>query len=104
MFELYNERDELNKKLKKYPYILEENEKLISIIFTSVDQKAHYSMICKNTSNIHDLEEELYKEYPDFSHSENYFLCKGKIINKFQSFESNGIKNGDVVILNQKND
>ena len=64
----------------------------------------NYPMICKNTSKIHDLEEELYKEYPDFSYSENDFLFKGKIINKFQSFQSIGIKNGDVIILKQKND
>ena len=61
-------------------------------------------MICKNTNTIHDLEKELYKEYPNYSTSDNFFLCKGKIINRFQSFESNGIKNGDVILLNQKSD
>ena len=61
-------------------------------------------MICKNTDTIHDLEKELYKEYPNYSTSDNFFLSKGKIINRFQSFESNGIKNGDVILLNQKSD
>ena len=41
-------------------------------------------MICKNTDTIHDLEKDLYKEYPDFSMSDNYFLCKGKVIKNFK--------------------
>jgi len=104
IIQLYNKIEDLNEKLKRAPYILEKNEKLISVIFTSTDQTAHYSMICKNTDTIHDLEKDLYKEYPDFSMSDNYFLCKGKVINKFQTFESNKIKNGDIIILNQRID
>ena len=100
--ELYKRIDELNKKLKRYPINLEENEKLMSVIFTSVDQKAHYSIICKNTDTINKLEAELYKEYPEYCVTENYFLCKGQVINKFQSFEMNHIKNGDTIILNKK--
>ena len=100
--ELNKQINELNKKLKRYPINLEENEKLMSVIFTSVDQKAHYSIICKNTDTIHNLESELYKEYPEYCVTENYFLCKGQVINKFQSFEMNHIKNGDTIILNKR--
>ena len=104
IIELYKEIHDLNEKLKRYPFILEKGERLISVIFSSVDQQAYYSMICKNTDTIHDLEKNLYKEYPHYSCTENFFLFKGKIINRFQSFESNGINNGDVIVLNQKND
>ena len=100
--ELNKRIDELNRKLKRYPINLEENEKLMSVIFTSVDQKAHYSIICKNTDTIHNLESELFKEYPEYCVTENYFLCKGQVINKFQTFEMNHIKNGDTIILNKK--
>ena len=93
---------DLNAKLKRYPYDLEENEKLISVIFSSVDQRTHYSLICKNTHSINNLEPELYKEYPDYSNSYYYFLCKGNWINKFETLENNHIKNGDVIILNKK--
>ena len=91
--ELYKEIDDLNKKLKRYPKILEENEKLISIIFASSDQTMLYSMICKNTDTISDLEKQLYKEYPDFTKSDNFFLCKGSVINRYETFESYKIKN-----------
>ena len=98
IIELYKEIHDLNEKLKRYPFILEKGERLISVIFSSVDQQAHYSMICKNTDTIHDLEKNLYKEYPHYSCTENFFFFKRKIINKYHSFESNGINNGDVIV------
>ena len=99
--DLKNSINELKEIIKRYPFILEKNENLMAIIFYSVDQKVHYPMICKNTDTIHKLEEKLYEEYPNLSERENYFLCKGGVINKFQSFEKNKIKNGDIIILNQ---
>ena len=102
MNELYEKILDLQEKLKRFPFILEKNEKLMSIIFSSVDQKIHYSIVCKNTDKIHKLEEELYREYPQFSETDNYFICKGKILNKFHTFEKNNIKNGDVIIVNQR--
>ena len=92
---------ELNEKIDRYPFILEKNERLMAIIFYSVDQKVHYPMICKNTDTINKLEGKLYEEYPNLSERENYFLCKGGVINKFQSFEKMKIKNGDIIVLNQ---
>ena len=102
MLKLYKKIEDLNEKLKRYPYILEKDEKLMSVIFTSVDQKTHYSLICKNTHTIHNLEPELYKEYPDYCYTEYYFMCKGKVINKFEKLENYHIKNGDIIILDKK--
>jgi molybdopterin converting factor small subunit len=94
----------LNEKLKRFPFILEKNENLMSVIFSSVNQKVNYSIVCKNTDTIHNLEVKLYQEFPRLYESENYFLCKGQIINKFKTFEENKIKNGDTILLNQMND
>ena len=102
MIELYETIKDLQDKLNRFPFILEKNEKLISIIFSSVSQNIHYSIICKNTDDINKLERELYREYPQFSETDHYFLCKGKVINKFHTFESNHIKNGDVILVNQR--
>ena len=100
--ELYEKIADLQEKLNRFPFILEKNEKLISIIFSSVSQNIHYSIVCKNTDDINKLERELYREYPQFSETDNYFMCKGKVINKFHTFESNHIKNGDVILVNQR--
>ena len=102
MNELYEKIADLQEKLNRFPFLLEKNEKLISIIFSSVGQNIHYSIVCKNTDDIHKLESELYREYPQFSETDNYFMCKGKVINKFHTFESNHIKNGDVILVNQR--
>jgi len=99
---LYKKIDDLNEKLKRYPFILEENEKLISIIISSINHKINYSMICKNTFTINDLEKEIYKKYPEISETENYFMFNENIINRFKTFESYQIKDGDVLIMNQK--
>ena len=103
MNELYEKIVDLQDKLNRFPFILEKNEKLMSIIFASVDENIHYSIVCKNTDDIHKLEHELYREYPQFSETDNDFMCKGKVINKFQTFESNHIKNGDIILVNQRN-
>jgi len=102
MNELYEKIIDLQEKLNRFPFILEKNEKLMSIIFSSVGQNIHYSIVCKNTDDLNKLERELYREYPQFSETDNYFMCKGKVINKFHSFESNHIKNGDVILVNQR--
>ena len=94
---------DLNEKLNRFPFILEKNEKLMSVIFSSDNQKVNYSIVCKNTDTIHNLEAKLYQEYPNLCESENYFLCKGQIISKFKTFEEYKIKNGDTILLNQMN-
>ena len=102
--ELYEKIIDLQEKLQRLPFILEKNEKLMSIIFSSVDQKIHYSMVCKNTDNINKLEGELYRECPKFFERDNFYMSKGKLLNKFHTFENNNIKNGDVIIVKQRND
>ena len=102
MVKLYEKIEELTEKINRYPFILEKNEKMLSIVFISISQNVNYSMICKNTDSIHKLEEELYKEYPNLAESDNYFLCKGTIINKFKKFEELNIKNGDTILINQR--
>ena len=102
MNELYGKIVDLQEKLNRFPFILEKNEKLMSIIFSSIGQNIHYSIVCKNTDDINKLERELYREYPQFSETDNYFMCKGKVINKFHTFECNHIKNGDVILVNQR--
>ena len=104
IIQLYKKIDNLNEILKRYPIILEENEKLISIIFASSDQTMHYSIICKNTDTLSYLEPKLYKEFPNFIESDNMFLCKGTVINKYKTFESYNIKNGDILVLNKRDD
>ena len=99
--QLYQEINELKEKLNRYPIILEKNEELISIIFCYKEKNRFYSMICKNTDSINNLEEKLYKEFPELSGNNNSYLFRGKIIDKFQNFDDNKIKDGDMIIINK---
>ena len=99
--EVLNEKiDELNEKLKRYPFILEEGEKIMTIVFTSVNQKLNYSLICKNTDTINNLEGRLYKEYQKLAKANYYFICNGTVLKKFEKLEKLKIKSGDIIVLN----
>ena len=96
----------LNKfeKLDRYPFILEKDEKIMSVIFTSVNQNLNYSMICKNTDTINKLEAQLYKEYPKLGEANYYFICNGTVLKKFEKLEKLKIKSGDIILLNEVED
>ena len=100
---LKKENKDLKEKLRRYPFILEKGEKLMSIIVSSRDEKILYSLTCKNNNTIIDIEKELYKEFPEYSKTKNIFLYKGKKLNKLETFQKNKIKNGDILILEQVN-
>ena len=99
VIQLYKKIDELNEKLSRYPFELLKGEKLISVIFTSSDEKIHHSIICKNTEKFIKLEEQLYNYYPEYSESDNYFMVNGNRVNKFKTLDENQIKNSDIINL-----
>jgi len=102
---MYNSLD--NNKLN-IDFISGETEKIINasgdelmtVIFISCEKKVHYSLICKKTDKFKDIEERLYKIYPDYSKTNNYFLVNGNRINKSKTLEENRIKNSNIIILN----
>jgi len=92
---------EINELKSKIGFDLKEGENLMTIIFISVDQQIHYSIICKNTDNFSKIEKMLYDKYPEYKKSENYFLYKGKKINRFETIEENGIEYSALITLNK---
>ena len=103
IIDLYARIDDLKEKLSRYPFELKKDEKMISVIFTSDDQKIHFSVICKNTEKFIRLEEKLYNDYPEYSETNNYFVVNGNRIQKFKTLDENNIRNSDIIILNQIN-
>ena len=80
-----------------------EEEKLISIRFTSVAQDIDFSIVTKNTEIFTRIEIMLYNKYPKYIESENYFLVNGNKVNKHKTFEQNNIKNDDIITLQINN-
>ena len=64
-----------------------------------MDQKINFPIPCIKTDIFAQIEEKLYKEYPEYRETNNYFLYNGKQILRFKSIEDNKIGNGFPVIL-----
>ena len=98
-----NKNIELKEKLARYPFELLPGERMMSIIFSSLTQNVHYSVICKNTDIFVNVELKLYKDYPEYKKGEkNFFTVNGNKIDKYKTLEENGIKNSDVILINIK--
>ena len=85
LYELLALKDKEIKDLRelkeRYPFNLLKGEKMMSIIFYSLDQKLHTSVLCKNTDKFNKIENLLYDEYPDYKEKTNSFIINGKTIN-----------------------
>mgnify|MGYP003571386109 CR=1 FL=1 len=99
MEEICKKNSEIEKLHSLIPLKLNPGENLMTVIFISDDQKVHYSFICKNTDKFNDLESKLYKIYPEYSKTNNYFLSNGKTIIKSKDLDFNKIKNSDIITL-----
>ena len=101
IYEKEKEIKELKMKLSKFPFELQDGEIMMTLIISSVDQKIiNHSIICKNTEIFNQIENRLYKFFPEFSKTENFFTLNGKKINKYQNLDENNIKNNDMILLN----
>ena len=101
MDDLEIKEKKLNEIKSQLKFELNEGEKIMTVIFNSLDQQILHSFICKNTDKFTKLENLLYdlKEYKEYKKIENYFLVCGKKINKYETLEENGIKNNDIITL-----
>jgi len=90
---------ELNLKLLRYPFPLEDKENLMNIIFESKDKKLISSVICKNTDEFYKIEAQLYQNHPEFFKKDISFYFNGKKINRFMSLEKSGIGNQSIIIM-----
>ena len=100
LIKLIIEKDKIIKELKEkislYNFELNKGEKLISIIIITPEQN-YVSIICKNTNKFTKVEEILYEKYNKYENTENYFILRGKKINKYHDLDSNNIKDGDII-------
>ena len=67
----------------------------------SSDQKIHFPIICQPTDKVNTIDTFLYKEYPELKEINFYYVCKGMVLDRTESLNNLGIKNGDVVVLNE---
>ena len=92
---------ELEAKLARYPFELLEGEKIMSVIFYSVDLNINTSLICKNTDLFINLEIKFYEEFPNAKRKNNYFAVKGNVIDRYKSLKDNNIQNNDIILMQE---
>ena len=101
-----NEFNQLKYKFKNYKQegVLNPNEKLMSIIFISVEIGLEYSVICKNTDLLSEvIENKLRKEKDGLDHCNDYFITtKENILDLNKSIEENRVNEGDIIYLVHK--
>ena len=99
MKKIETKENEIKEIKSRYPIELQKGEKLLSVIFKSINQKILYSIICKNTDKFSKVEDKLYEQYPKYLENENFFIANGIKVNRFKTIEENGIKNSDTITL-----
>ena len=72
---------------------------MMSVNFISSDQTVHFSVPCIKTNTFAEVEEKLYKQYPQYRETNNTFLANGMQVLRFKTIDENKIGNGLPVTL-----
>ena len=72
---------------------------MVSVNFISMDQTVHFSVPCLKTNTFAEVEEKLYKQYPQYRETNNSFLAHGSQVLRFKTIAENKIGNGLPVTL-----
>ena len=72
----------------------------MSVIFTTIEQKFFYSIVCKNTDIFANLVAQLFNEYPYYKDKSVNFMSKGAIIKEQKTLKENQIYNSDIILMN----
>ena len=95
------EINELKMKLEKINLNknIFDKESIRCVNFKSIDENINYAIPCIKTDLFSEIEEKLYKEYPQYRNTKNYFISNGKEILRYKSISENNIGNGLPVML-----
>ena len=89
-----NINDNRNKNNSK---IIKGGNKCVTFIFS--DQKITYGFPCSGDDIFAEIEEILYREYPEYRETNNTFLANGKEILRFKTIDDNKIGTGRPIML-----
>ena len=72
---------------------------IMCVHFISSDQNVQFSTTCLKTNTFAEVEEKLYKQYPQYRETNNTFLANGMQVLRFKTIDENKIGNGLPVTL-----
>jgi len=68
--------------------------KMMTVNFISMDQKVHFAVPCIGTNTFAEVEEKLYKQFPEYRETNNHFIANGQPVLRFKTISQNKIGNG----------
>ena len=72
---------------------------IMTVNFISTDQNVHFAVSCLKTNTFAEIEEKLYKQYPQYRETNNNFIANGTQVLRFKTIAENKIGNGLPVTL-----
>ena len=72
---------------------------IVVVNFISMGQNVHYAIAALKNNTFAEIEEKLYKQYPQYRETNNNFITNGTIILRFKTIAENKISNGLPVTL-----
>ena len=96
--ELNNLKSQLNNNKNNIPNNINFDDIMV-VNFISSDQNIHYAAKCLKTNTFAEIEENLYKQYPQYRETNNNFIANGTQILRFKTIAENKIGNGLPVTL-----
>ena len=89
--ELNNIKSQLNNNIPKNKFYFDD---IMCVNFISSDQNVHYAASCLKTNTFAEIEEKLYKQYPQYRETNNSFIANGTQVLRFKTIAENKIGNG----------
>ena len=74
--------------------------RMMAVNFISMDSKIHFAIPCLDTDTFAEVEEKLYKQFPEYRETNNSFLANGQQVLRFKTIKENKIGNGLPVTMN----
>ena len=94
--ELNNIKSQLNNNIPNNNVNFDD---IMCVNFISSDQNVHFAASCLKTNTFAEIEEKLYKQYPQYRETNNNFLANGTQVLRFKTIAENNIGNGLPVTL-----
>jgi len=100
--ELNNLRNQINNNnsnnMNNLPNNVNFND-IVVVNFISMDQNVHYAVAAVKNNTFAEIEEKLYKQYPQYRETNNNFIANGATVLRFKTIAENKIVNGLPVTL-----
>ena len=93
-----NNMNNMNNNIHSNNMFINKND-MMCVNFISMDQNVHFAVSCLKTNTFAEVEEKLYKQYPQYRETNNSFLAHGSQVLRFKTIAENKIGTGLPVTL-----